>query len=54
MEYMERRSAPESSEKFNATTDYLILPEAWKREVCKGLDAAAVAELNAQAWALGA
>lgn len=45
MEYMERRTAPESSEKFNATTDYLILPEAWKREVCKGLDAGAVAEL---------
>jgi putative DNA primase/helicase len=45
MEYMERRSAAESSERFNATTDYLILPEAWKREVCKGLDAAAVAEL---------
>lgn len=44
-EYMERRSSPESSEKFNATTDYLILPEAWKREVCKGLDAAAVADL---------
>lgn len=33
------------SDRFNATADYLILPEAWKREVCKGLDAAAVAEL---------
>lgn len=45
LEYMERRSSSESSEKFNASTDYLILPEAWKRDVCKGLDAAAVAEL---------
>lgn len=45
LEYMERRSSSESSEKFNASTDYLILPEAWKRDVCKGLDAASVAEL---------
>lgn len=44
-EYMERRTSAESSEKFNASTDYLILPEAWKRDVCKGLDARAVAEL---------
>lgn len=43
--YMDRNSKPESSEKFNASTDYLILPEAWKRDVCKGLDARAVAEL---------
>lgn len=45
LEYMERRSSSESSDKFNASTDYLILPEAWKRDVCKGLDAASVAEL---------
>lgn len=45
LDYMERRSSAESSEKFNASTDYLILPEAWKRDVCKGLDAMAVAEL---------
>ncbi len=45
LDYMERRASAESSEKFNASTDYLILPEAWKRDVCKGLDAAAVAEL---------
>ena len=45
LDYMERRVSPESSEKFNASTDYLILPEAWKRDVCKGLDATAVAEL---------
>lgn len=44
-EYHERRLAGESSEKFNASTEYLILPEMWKREVCKGLDARAVAEL---------
>lgn len=45
LEYMERRSSSESSEKFNASTDYLVLPEAWKRDVCKGLDATAVGEL---------
>jgi putative DNA primase/helicase len=45
LDYMDRHSASESSEKFNASTDYLILPEAWKRDVCKGLDAVAVAEL---------
>lgn len=45
LDYMERRASSESSEKFNASTDYLILPEAWKRDVCKGLDSATVAEL---------
>lgn len=48
LDYMERRASAESSEKFNASTDYLILPEAWKRDVCKGVDAAAVAELMRQ------
>ncbi len=44
-DYMDRHASSKSSEKFNASTDYLILPEAWRRDVCKGLDAAAVAEL---------
>jgi putative DNA primase/helicase len=44
-EYLEKRSSVESSDKFNAATEYLVLPEAWKRDVCKGLDARMVAEL---------
>ncbi len=44
-EYVEKRSSPDSSEKFSSFTEYLIFPEAWKREVCKGLDATAVAML---------
>lgn len=44
-EYLEKRSAVESSEKFNASTHYLVLPEVFRREVCKGLDAQAVAAL---------
>lgn len=44
-DHMDRRSSAESSDKFNAETEYVILPEAWKREVCKGLDASAVAAL---------
>jgi putative DNA primase/helicase len=43
--YLEKRSMDESSEKFNATTDYLVLPEAFKRQVCKGLDTETVAKL---------
>ncbi len=43
--YLEKRSADESSEKFNATTDYLVLPEAFRREVCKGLDMETVSKL---------
>ncbi|MFO1225962.1 DUF927 domain-containing protein [Roseateles sp.] len=43
--YVDKRSDPESTDSFHAVTEYLILPEAWRREVCKGLDARAVAEL---------
>lgn len=44
-EYMERRGAAESSEKFNASTHYLLLSEVFRRDVCKGLDPQAVATL---------
>jgi putative DNA primase/helicase len=44
-DYMERRSAPESGEKFNATIQFLLLGEVFKNDVCKGLDVRAVAAL---------
>jgi putative DNA primase/helicase len=46
--YIDKRSNPESTDSFHSSTEYLFLPEAWKREVCKGLDAGAVAELLRQ------
>ena len=40
-------SAPggESRERMDAFVEYLIFPEAFRNEVCKGLDSRAVAEL---------
>jgi len=42
-EYLERRST--SSEKTDACVEYMVLPEAFKRDVCKGFDSSAVAIL---------
>jgi putative DNA primase/helicase len=43
-DYVDKLSTPESSPTFTAHTEYLVLPEAWRRDVCKGLgDAVAVA-----------
>lgn len=44
-EYMEKHSASESSERAHALVEYLLLPEAFRREVCKGFDAGNVARL---------
>lgn len=46
-EYLEQRSALSDSQKATALVEYLLLPEAFKREVCKGFDPAAVAKLLA-------
>lgn len=45
MEYLDARSTPESSERQDAATEFLVFPEAFKREVCKGFDPDAVATL---------
>lgn len=42
-DYLERRNG--SAEREAATIEYLLLPEAFKRDVCRGFDAAAVAEV---------
>ncbi|WP_066333934.1 DUF927 domain-containing protein [Azohydromonas lata] len=47
-EYMEHVSTPESSEKREALVEYLVLPEAFRRDVCKGFDPQAVARLLQQ------
>jgi len=44
-DYLERRSSSEAREKTDALVEYLILPEAFRRDVAKGFDATAVAEL---------
>lgn len=44
-EYIERRSTEESGEMWHAQVEYLILPEAFRREVCKGFDSHAVARM---------
>ncbi|WP_140636174.1 DUF927 domain-containing protein [Methylibium rhizosphaerae] len=44
-DYLDRRSTSESSEARNALVEYLILPEAFRRDVCKGFDSTAVARL---------
>lgn len=44
-DYIERRSAPESSERLSASVEYLVLPENFRQEVAKGFDAGAVAAL---------
>ncbi|MCW5632447.1 MAG: hypothetical protein KIT17_03855 [Rubrivivax sp.] len=43
-EYVDGRSTPESVERRGALVEYLIFPEAWKREVCRGFDHTAVAK----------
>jgi putative DNA primase/helicase len=35
-EYMERRSTSDTSERNGALVQYLVLPEAWRNDVCKG------------------
>jgi putative DNA primase/helicase len=44
-DYLERNSAPETSERRMALVEYLLLPEAFRRDVCKGFDAQAVAQV---------
>lgn len=44
-DYIERRSAPESSERLSASVEYLVLPENFRQEMAKGFDAGAVAAL---------
>jgi putative DNA primase/helicase len=45
VDFIDRRSTPESSERLSALVEYLLLPEAFRREVCKGFDAGNVARL---------
>ncbi|MFY9511080.1 MAG: hypothetical protein WAQ05_08920 [Rubrivivax sp.] len=45
VEYVDKLSAAESSERRSALVEFLILPEAFKREVCKGFDSSAVARV---------
>jgi len=44
-DYMEKVSKPESTERHTALVEFMVLPEAFRREVCKGFDAGAVAAL---------
>lgn len=44
-DYLDKRSDPESSSKAEALVDYLILPEAFRREVCRGLSVDFVARV---------
>ena len=44
-EYQDAKSTASSSSKHHASIEYMILPESFRREVCKGVDAKAVAEL---------
>lgn len=44
-DYVEKRSSAASSERASALVEYLILPEAFRREVCKGFDHQAVGKL---------
>ena len=44
-DYVNRRSTAESDEQRHAQVEYLILPEAFRRDVCKGFDPGAVAEV---------
>jgi putative DNA primase/helicase len=47
-DYVDKLSAEESIERRTALVEYLLLPEAFKREVCKGFDATAVAKVLKQ------
>jgi putative DNA primase/helicase len=44
-DYIEARTKPESSERSTALVEYMVLPEQFRREVCKGFDPATVAGL---------
>ena len=44
-EYIDHKSRQDSSDKVNAPIEYMILPESFKREICKGFDPSAVAEV---------
>lgn len=44
-DYLEKHSAEGWSERQNAAMEYLLLPEAFKRDVCRGFDSTAVAKL---------
>jgi putative DNA primase/helicase len=44
-DYVDRMSAADTSERRAALVEYLIFPEAFKREVCKGYESAAVARV---------
>jgi putative DNA primase/helicase len=44
-EYVDKLSAAESSEIRNSFTEFFIFPEAFRREVCKGFEVAAVAKV---------
>ena len=47
-DYVNRHSSPESNEQRSAQVEYLVLPEAFRRDVCKGFDPQAVAEVLKQ------
>jgi len=47
-DYLDRRSAAASSEIQASLTEYLVFPESFRRDVCKGFDHAAVAALLKQ------
>ncbi|WP_298233120.1 DUF927 domain-containing protein [uncultured Azohydromonas sp.] len=47
-EYMDAVSTPESSPARDALVEYLVFPEAFRRDVCKGFDPQAVARLLQQ------
>jgi putative DNA primase/helicase len=44
-DFVAARSAVDSVEKRDAAIEFLVLPESWKRVVCKGFDSQAVAEV---------
>ncbi len=44
-DYLDRRSSTVSSARAEAQTEYLILPEAFKRDLCKGFDPEMVARV---------
>ncbi|URI11434.1 hypothetical protein MW290_21050 [Aquincola tertiaricarbonis] len=44
-EYIDKRSTEESRAVTNSLVEYMVLPEAFKREMCKGFDHNAVAAI---------
>ena len=44
-DYINRNSSAESNEQRSAQVEYLVLPEAFRRDVCRGFDPHAVAEV---------